>query len=243
MKIILTGATGWIGSSVLARCVAHPSITSIVALTRRPLPDNDTTKAHKLHNIVHEDFLKYDERTIAQLKGAEACIWVLGSPSSGKTVHVDYTMSAVNMLLTSIVPSSPSKPFRFVYTSGGLVPYLDTSFFFFLGEARSIRANLDREILALPEKHAGRWESFVARPWFVVDSPPMSRYLLGEASWILREELAAAMVDAALRGGEERLLGDGALRRKGQEAIGREKLREYGVGEYGIKVNTGGAAC
>ncbi|KAK3711108.1 hypothetical protein LTR37_009895 [Vermiconidia calcicola] len=226
MKIILTGSTGWIGSSVLARCIAHPSITSIVALTRRPLPDSATTKAPKLHNIVHEDFLNYSDTVISQLRGAEACIWVLGSPSSGKTVHVDYTTSAVNMLLTSIVPSMPTagKPFRFVYTSGGLVPYLDTSFFFFLGEARSLRANLDRKILALSEKHAGRWESFVARPWFVLDSPPMSRFLLGEASWIYREELAAAMVDAALEGGEERLLGDGALRRKGQEAIGREKL-------------------
>ncbi len=54
-------------------------------------------------------------------------------------VHVDYTMTAVKMLLESIVPQSPTKPFRFVYTSGGLVPYLDSNVLFFLGEGRKAR--------------------------------------------------------------------------------------------------------
>ncbi len=48
---------------------------------------------------------------------------VLGSPSSGKEVHVDYTMTAVKMLLESVVPTARSgKPFRFVYIGSGLVP-------------------------------------------------------------------------------------------------------------------------
>lgn len=71
MKVILTGSTGWIGSGVLKRCLALPSITFIVALTRRAIEIKDA----KLQNIVHKDFLKYDESIIQQLRGAEACIW------------------------------------------------------------------------------------------------------------------------------------------------------------------------
>lgn len=71
MKIILTGSTGWIGSGVLQRCISHPSITSIVALTRRPIEVKDP----KLNNIVHKDFLNYDQDVLDQLKGAEGCIW------------------------------------------------------------------------------------------------------------------------------------------------------------------------
>ena len=49
-------------------------------------------------------------------------------------------MTAVNTFLASLVPQlSPDKCFRFVYTSGGLVPYLDSNALFFLGAARKLR--------------------------------------------------------------------------------------------------------
>lgn len=122
MKVILTGSTGLIGSGVLKRCISHPQITSIVALTRRPIEAKDS----KLTNLIKSDYHTYTQSEIDQLKGAEACIWVLGSPTSGKEVHVDYTRAAIKMLLNSIVPGlEKGKVFRFVYTSGGAVPYLE----------------------------------------------------------------------------------------------------------------------
>lgn len=136
MKVILTGSTGLIGSGVLERCLSHPSITSIVAFTRRPLDSKDP----KLKNIIKKDYLNYEQSEIDQMKGAEACIWVLGSPTSGKEVHAHYTTAAITTLLTSIVPQmEKSKPFRFVYTSGGAVPYLESNALFFLGEGRKMR--------------------------------------------------------------------------------------------------------
>ena len=72
MKVILTGSTGLIGSGVLKRCIEHPGITSIVALTRRPIED---VKSDKLNNVIHKDFHNYDSKVIDQLKGAQACIW------------------------------------------------------------------------------------------------------------------------------------------------------------------------
>lgn len=71
MKVLITGSTGRVGGCVLERCLAHPQITSVVALTRRPLD----IKNPKLNNVIHKNFLEYDDAVIEQLKGAEACIW------------------------------------------------------------------------------------------------------------------------------------------------------------------------
>lgn len=78
MKVILTGSTGFIGAGVLQSCIANPSITSIVALTRRPLEINNS----KLHNIIQKDFLNYDKEVLDQLKGAEACVWYESTTST-----------------------------------------------------------------------------------------------------------------------------------------------------------------
>ncbi|KAK5174214.1 uncharacterized protein LTR77_001294 [Saxophila tyrrhenica] len=232
MKVILTGSTGTVGGGVLRRCLAHPSITEVVALTRRPMEIKDA----KLQNVIHKDFSKYDGDVIQQLKGAVACIWALGSPTSGKEVHVDYTQTAIKMLLQSVVPEEPTgRPFRFVYTSGGLVPYLDSNLLFFLGEIRKVRVRtrysisaanspdtqqgkLDQEVLDTETQNPGRWESFVARPWHVVDEPPRIRFLVSN-SWIYKDELGAAMVDAALNGGGERIMDNAPMRERGQKAM------------------------
>jgi uncharacterized protein YbjT (DUF2867 family) len=70
MKVILTGSTGFVGREILNQCLAHPAITSVVALSRRELPQHD-----KLKVAVIEDFLSYPESVREDIKGAEACIW------------------------------------------------------------------------------------------------------------------------------------------------------------------------
>lgn len=44
-KVIIAGVTGFVGQEVLLQCLAHPSITSIVALCHHELP----TTHPKLH--------------------------------------------------------------------------------------------------------------------------------------------------------------------------------------------------
>jgi uncharacterized protein YbjT (DUF2867 family) len=74
MKIILAGSTGGIGSEVLQQCLQHPSITSIVALSRRPLPAPIASNP-KLNVIIMEDFTSYSDSVLRQLDGAQACVW------------------------------------------------------------------------------------------------------------------------------------------------------------------------
>ena len=74
MKFILTGCTGFIGGEVIYQCLRNPSITSVVALTRRKLPETFTTNP-KLKEVVMKDFNAYPESVLKELSGADACIW------------------------------------------------------------------------------------------------------------------------------------------------------------------------
>lgn len=74
MKVILAGSTGFIGREVLEQCIQHPSVTSIVALSRRPLPEPAASHP-KVEVVVEEDFTSYSPSTLQAIQGAGACIW------------------------------------------------------------------------------------------------------------------------------------------------------------------------
>lgn len=144
----------------------------------------------------------------------------LGSPTSGKEVHIDYTNTAVAMCQQHLVPLlPPGKKFRFVYTSGGLVPYLDSNALFFLGPARKLRGDLDRSLVKLGEEQPESWESYIARPWYVLPERPRIASVLGENSWIFMPYLGAAMVDAALNGCEKVYMDNALMKERGAQAL------------------------
>lgn len=66
MKVVVTGATGSIGGGVLALCLRHPGITSVVALSRKPLAEHP-----KLTTLIVEDFTQYPEEAL----DADCCLW------------------------------------------------------------------------------------------------------------------------------------------------------------------------
>lgn len=79
MKLIVSGATGFVATEVIRQSLSIPSITSVIALARRPVsaPENlgagaDTSK---LQSVVLEDFGQYSDDVKKQLAGADACIW------------------------------------------------------------------------------------------------------------------------------------------------------------------------
>lgn len=80
MKIILTGATGVVGTECILLALSHPQVTEVVTLSRRPVsvPDNTPSGADKtkLKTVILEDFgSEYPESVKEELKGADACIW------------------------------------------------------------------------------------------------------------------------------------------------------------------------
>ena len=74
MKIIVTGATGFIGGEILRQALARSEITSVVALSRKPLTGPEASNP-KLKTVLMEDFTQYPASVLSELKGASGCAW------------------------------------------------------------------------------------------------------------------------------------------------------------------------
>lgn len=74
MEVIVTGATGFIGGEVVKKCIAHPSIDSVLVLSRKEIPAN-LSDSKKVKVILHKDFSEYPESLLEELSGAVGCVW------------------------------------------------------------------------------------------------------------------------------------------------------------------------
>ncbi|KAJ7691451.1 hypothetical protein B0H17DRAFT_1063191 [Mycena rosella] len=227
-KIIITGATGRIGSACLARCLSHPAVHLIVALTRRPI-DSPEAGNPKLKNLIVSDFSTLSEDVLAELEGANACIWSLGQNSEGdpqmeEREHV-WPMAAARLFAEKLAPLSTPTPFRFVLMSGQFVLHSNAdpnASLWFFTQARKTKGRTSRAIIGMQGKFPN-FESFAVRPGGVITDDNWTPNLVVAAlSLIRRGDLAAAVVDIALNGGQQRLFECGELRSKGIQE--REEL-------------------
>lgn len=88
--LILTGATGLVGSAVLNQMLAHEGVSRISILSRRPVK---MAEGHedKVKVIIHDDYNAYDQALLDQLRDANGCVWALGV--SQNAVDKTYVMS------------------------------------------------------------------------------------------------------------------------------------------------------
>jgi uncharacterized protein YbjT (DUF2867 family) len=82
MHLILTGATGLVGSGVLDAMIKTKDITSISILSRRPVKMVEGLNDPRVNVITHSDFSKYDSEVLQKLTGATGCVWALGISQS-----------------------------------------------------------------------------------------------------------------------------------------------------------------
>jgi uncharacterized protein YbjT (DUF2867 family) len=78
MHLILTGATGRVGTGVLDAMLRTADITKISILSRRPVQMAEDAKDPRLNVIIHGDFENFDKEVLEKLKGANGCVWALG---------------------------------------------------------------------------------------------------------------------------------------------------------------------
>jgi len=128
VHLILTGATGLVGSSVLSHILSLPgglvttrsstpqTISKLTILTRSPnipllskTPPPGTPHANtatKIEVVTHKDFSTYDSELLAKLRGADACIWALGVSQNDVdadayvTITKDYALAAAKAFST-----------------------------------------------------------------------------------------------------------------------------------------------
>ncbi|SPO03560.1 probable nucleoside-diphosphate-sugar epimerases [Cephalotrichum gorgonifer] len=123
MHLILTGATGLVGSAVLDAMIKAKDVSKISILSRRPVKMADDAKDPRVNVILHKDFEKYDASLLDQLKDANGVVWALGISQSQVTkeeyvkITKDYALAAAKAF-QKLPKDDPSAPFEFVYVSG-----------------------------------------------------------------------------------------------------------------------------
>ncbi len=112
MKIILSGATGLVGSEVLRQALADPIIEQVTALSRRPLD----IASPKLNVLVLDDFLDYS-RFGEELR-ADACVWCLGVSQTavGRDEYIKMTLDYTIAAARAMFEANPD--LRFCFVSG-----------------------------------------------------------------------------------------------------------------------------
>ncbi|MET0398530.1 MAG: NAD(P)H-binding protein [Longimicrobiaceae bacterium] len=116
MKVLVFGATGSAGGSVLRACLASPLVEEVRAIVRRPL-----TLAHdKLRVFVHDDFLDYGAVAEA-FAGVDACFFCLGISASQVSGEAEYRRITHDFALAAartLRLHSPAAAFHFVSGRG-----------------------------------------------------------------------------------------------------------------------------
>ncbi|KAG5914573.1 hypothetical protein E4U42_000418, partial [Claviceps africana] len=77
MEVVVVGATGYVGSTVLRRCLLDASISRIHVLTRRPLSDDvmaGDEARRKLCVVTKTEWMAWEEGEMEGLRRARACL-------------------------------------------------------------------------------------------------------------------------------------------------------------------------
>lgn len=207
MRILLFGATGSVGNSVLETCLAAPIVEEVRAITRRALMNTDA----KLHTIVHKDFLDYSTAQEA-FRNIDACLFCLGtsvtqiSKEDYRTISYAMPLAAAQMLKAR----SPGAAFHYI-SGKGTTPHSTM-------EWARVKAHAEQDLMIVIE--ANCW-----RPAFVHATPSANMpkvykviYPLGQlfkafpSLYVEGRDLGRAMLQATKEGMRNRVLENPEIR-------------------------------
>ena len=79
MKLIVSGASGFVGEEVVRQALADSRITSLIAISRSSItpPENEDKKADlaKFRNVIVKDYGSYPDEAKSEFEGVDAVIW------------------------------------------------------------------------------------------------------------------------------------------------------------------------
>lgn len=116
MNVLVFGATGSAGGSVLRACLAAPDVREVRAIARRPL----NVSHEKLRVALHRDFLDYAAVADA-FAGVDACLFCLGISATQVSGEAEYRRITHDYALAAartLVAESPGAAFHFVSGQG-----------------------------------------------------------------------------------------------------------------------------
>lgn len=207
MRVILSGSTGYIGSEVLTQCLNHPSITTVILLTRRDpggLAENPKVKV-----ILVSDFTSYDESTLDELEAADAAIWCLGTYHGDEKVDIEFPLTFIRAIKARALEP---KAFRYVQLGGAFTEpppregQGERSLWYF-ANGRRIRGAAEARVLECSDDAVqNAFEVYLVKPGAVLPrNGAILQCVLGSFLSIGITELGATMVDLAVYGNEKRV--------------------------------------
>ncbi|TVY28516.1 hypothetical protein LHYA1_G001918 [Lachnellula hyalina] len=226
MKLILTGATGFIGGEILTQCLNNPSITSLIILSRRPIDSLSSNAKAKV--IIMEDFKSYPKPVIQEISDADACIWAMGTYDGNHQVEVEFPTAFAKAMLHE----RKAGKFRYVHLGGAFTVEDQDKTLYFMPAARRGRG-LGEFTMRHFAKENGceeRWETIVMRPSGVLKKDRFRFLNLTIADTIGlyhsdgidcgyclgSDECAASMIDVALNGSTEEVWQNSEMVAKGR---------------------------
>lgn len=226
MKILLTGATGYIGSEILTQAIKHNYITHVYVLTRKELPSKLSTNK-KVTQIIHEDFSQYPEWLLSKLAnyGIEGCIWTIGrakmegfkDKAEAERVSIHYPLQAANAFATALAtqldPNAPPMkqkfPFRFIFMSAWGAEQDQFRSLWMWADSRKIKGAAEKGIFDVADNSElieGKrcFEVIALRPGGVMAGNESVATLLSESvmPYIAVDRLARCAIKVVLRGTE-----------------------------------------
>ncbi|KAI8629581.1 hypothetical protein F5Y19DRAFT_475570 [Xylariaceae sp. FL1651] len=223
MKVLIVGASGSIGSEALVQCLAHPSISIVIAFVRRDLPA-EVSKHPKLKCVLIKDFSVWPEDVLEAHADAAAMIWAMGSYRGSRAADLEYPYIFIESM-GRVLETKPSRPpFRYVHLSGKFVRQDQDKKLWYFETPRKLKGLLETRALAFAESHAAIWRTFIVKPGGVITknmiAPGVIAALFG-ANWCIRnEELGAFMAYLAISGeGEEPITENARSVTKGREVL------------------------
>jgi uncharacterized protein YbjT (DUF2867 family) len=143
MKIIVTGATGMVGSEVIRQALADKAFEKVTAIVRKPL----AIEHPKLKTVIHKDFLDYSALTEV-FKSHDACVWCLGI-SQNQVDEKQYTIITYDYMVAgakAMLAANPS--IGLLFLSGEGASSEEKSRFLF----GRVKGKTENALLAMPFK-------------------------------------------------------------------------------------------
>jgi uncharacterized protein YbjT (DUF2867 family) len=214
VTVLLFGASGSAGGSVLVACLLSPDVTEVRAVTRRPLG-----LAHaKLIEVRHDDYASY--APIGNMfTGVDACFYCLGKSvrqvadaAEYRRLTYDFAMAAARTL----AECSPDAVFHFISGQGAR---LDSRFMW----AR-VKAETERDLVE-------QFDAVCWRPGMIDGVPsrsepvgykifrPVGRVLLRpfKGLYVAGDDIGRAMIRATKQGVRGRIVENAEIRRLASE--------------------------
>ncbi|KAF1969753.1 hypothetical protein BU23DRAFT_651988 [Bimuria novae-zelandiae CBS 107.79] len=208
MKVLITGATGTIGSAILKHLLLNPAITSIIVLSRRALPAHISSP--KLTTIIVQEFASYDGTLLAQLVSADAAVWAMGTTDANHEVNYVYPTAFFTALMDARKASQQvgaGKRLHYVRVCGAFTERDQDRSLWFYDAPRKLHGLSEAKTLELGEQYKDVCRTWVVKPGGVATSGVWAMEclggLLGGGVVIGDEKLGAFVADLVVRGEEE----------------------------------------